>query len=400
MTGGRYRKRVYLQYIASLWVVLLVLFNVSFLVLADQPNFSFQSKSALLMEVTTGEIIYEENADERLPPASITKIMTLLLTMEALDSGRANLNDVIRVSENAMRMGGSQIYLEVGEEMTLNDLLKSIAIASANDSCVAVAEYLYGTEEAFVKRMNERAEELGLSNTYFYNTTGLPADDGEDGNYTTARDVGIMSRELLKHSEIVNWTSIWIDSVRNGEFGLTNTNRLVRHYEGVDGLKTGYTTQAKYCLSATGTRNGLRFIAIVLGAPTSNVRFNEITSMLNYGFNTFAAHEVVKRDQIIQKVRVSRGKIEEVDVVAVKDFSVALRKGSDEQVTSQIVLKEKIIAPIEAGEVLGELVILKSGQEIGRVDLKAKEDVPRGSIFQIIFQMLKNLFRSLANLFR
>ncbi|AZR74875.1 D-alanyl-D-alanine carboxypeptidase [Anoxybacter fermentans] len=368
---------------------------------AEQPVFTLQSRSAILMEASTGEIIFSKNPDEKLPPASITKIMTLLLIMEALEEGRANLTDIVRASENAMRMGGSQIYLEVGEEMSLEDLIKSIAIASANDSCVAVAEYLYGTEEAFVRKMNEKAKELGLTNTYFYNTNGLPPDDpGVKGNYTSAKDVAIMSRELLKYPRVLEWTSTWIDYVRNGEFVLNNTNKLVRHYQGVDGLKTGYTNEAKYCLSATGERNGLRFIAVVMGAPTSDIRFKEVSTLLSYGFNAFKAYEVVEKDQLVQKVRVSRGKVEEVGVIAGTDFKVPLRKGADEKVTTEIVLRERIIAPIKAGEILGEMVVKKDGTEIGRIPLKAQSDVERGTIFQIIFQMLKNLFLSLVNLFR
>ncbi len=400
--GGRSMKGVKLhQMFRVIFLIILISLLMSLPIQADQPNFNFQSKSAILMEATTGEIIFEKNADEKLPPASITKIMSLLLVMEALDEGRANLSDIVRTSENAMRMGGSQIYLEVGEEMILEDLIKSIAIASANDSCVAVAEYLYGTVDAFVKKMNDRAEELGLANTYFYNTNGLPSTDPEiEGNYTSTKDVALMSRELLKHPEILKWTSIWIDYVRNGKFILTNTNKLVRHYKGVDGLKTGYTNEAKFCLSATGKRNGLRFIAVVMGAPSSDIRFKDISTMLNYGFNAFMAHEVVKKDQIVQNVRVSRGKVEEVEIIADFDFNVPMRKGSNAEITTEVVLREKIIAPIKVGEVLGEMKVMKNGTELGRVPLKAKENVERGSIFQIIFQIIKNLFRSLVNLFR
>lgn len=400
MNDSSFFRRFGKQFITVLILVFLTMLNISFPLLADQPNFSFQSKSTLLMEAATGEIIFENNADEKLPPASITKIMTLLLIMEALDSGRAHLDDIVRTSENAMRMGGSQIYLEVGEEMTLNDLVKSIAIASANDSCVAVAEYLAGTEADFIKRMNQRAQELGMKNTYFTNTTGLPPEHGQEGNYTTARDIAIMSKELLKHPEILDWTSIWMDTVRNGQFGLTNTNRLVRHYAGVDGLKTGYTSKAKFCLSATGTRNNLRFIAVVLQAPTSDVRFKEISTMLSYGFNSFTAQKVVNKDQVVKKARVSRGKVEEVALVAKYAFNVPLKKGATAEVKSEVVLKDKIIAPIAAGEVLGELVVFKGDVEIGRVPLLAKEAVKRGSIFQIIFQILKNIFMSLINIFR
>ncbi|MCG8532678.1 MAG: D-alanyl-D-alanine carboxypeptidase, partial [Desulfovibrionales bacterium] len=344
---------------------------------------------------------YEKEPYKELPPASITKIMTLLLIMEAIEDERAELDDIVRVSENAMRMGGSQIYLEVGEEMTLNDLIKSIAIASANDSCVAVAEYLYGTEEAFVKKMNERAQQLKLENTLFVNSTGLPPDGSKEvGNYTCVRDIAVMSRELLKYPIILKWTSIWLDSVRNGEFVLNNTNKLVRHYQGVDGIKTGYTTAAKFCLSATGKRDGLRFVAVVMGAPTSDIRFKEVSSLLSYGFNTFKAYEVVKKDQIVQHVQISRGKVEEVPVIADRDFYVPLRKGSTEQVTTEVVLRDKIVAPISEGEILAELVVKKSGAEVGRVMLKSNVAVERGSIFRIIFQLLKKLFSSLVNLFK
>lgn len=384
-------------------VLLSVLISVpifSLSVRANTPEFALQSKSAILMEASTGEVIFEKNADLELPPASISKIMTLLLVMEALDEGKITLDEKIRTSENAMRMGGSQIFLEVGEEMTLQDMLKSIAIASANDACVAVGEHLFGTEEAFVNEMNERAKELGMNHTYFLNSTGLPPEGNEKGNYSTARDISIMSRELLKHPEILQWTSIWMDSVRNGAFGLTNTNKLVRQYQGCDGLKTGYTVEAKYCLSATGQRNGLRFIAVVMGAPTSPVRNKEISEMLSYGFNTFKAYEVVKKDQVVQRVKVSRGKIEAVDLLAAHDFVIPMKKGTTAEVTAEVVLKAKVVAPIKAGQVLGELVVKSAGTEVGRVPLKAQTDVAKGSFFQILIQMLKNLFAGLVNLFR
>jgi D-alanyl-D-alanine carboxypeptidase (penicillin-binding protein 5/6) len=209
-----------------------------------------------------------------------------------------------------------------------------------------------------------------------------------------------MSRELLKHPEVLQWTSIWMDSVRNGAFGLTNTNKLVRHYQGCDGLKTGYTVEARYCLSATGSRNGLRFIAVVMGAPTSPVRNKEISEMLSYGFNTFKAYEVVKKDQVVQRVRVSKGKIEEIDLLAAHDFIVPMKKGTTAEVTAEVVLKGKVVAPIKAGQVLGELVVKSAGAEIGRVPLRAQTDVAKGSFFQVIFQMLKNFFAGLLNLFR
>lgn len=367
---------------------------------ANTPEFALQSRSAILMEASTGEVIFEKNADLELPPASISKIMTMVLIMEALEEGKITLDEKIRTSENAMRMGGSQIFLEVGEEMTLTDMLKSIAIASANDACVAVGEHLYGTEEAFVQKMNERARELGMNHTFFQNSTGLPAENNVKGNYSTARDIAIMSRELLRHPVVLQWTSTWMDTVRNGAFGLTNTNKLVRHYQGCDGLKTGYTVEAKYCLSATGMRNGLRFIAVVMGAPTSPVRNKEISEMLSFGFNTFKAYEVVKKDQVVQRIKVSKGKIQEVDLLAAYDFTVPMKKGTNAEVTAEVVLKGKATAPISAGQVLGELVVKKSGEEIGRVPLKAQADVEKGSIFQIIFQMLKNLFAGLVNLFR
>lgn len=387
--------------LAVICTLLVLIPFFSYSVTADQATFSFQSKSAILVEAQTGEVIYEKEPYKELPPASITKIMTLLLIMEGIEEGRAELDDIVRVSENAMRMGGSQIYLEVGEEMTLNDLIKSIAIASANDSCVAVAEYLYGTEEAFVEQMNKRAQQLKLEHTFFANSTGLPPSDSKEiGNYTCVRDIAVMSRELLKYPIILNWTSIWLDSVRNGEFVLNNTNRLVRHYQGVDGLKTGYTTAAKFCLSATGKRDGLRFIAVVMGAPTSDIRFKEVSSLLSYGFNTFKAYEVVKKDQVVQQVQVSRGKVDEIPVIADRDFYVPLRKGSTDQVTTEVVLRDKIVAPISEGEIIAELVVKKSGVEVGRVMLKANADVERGSIFRIIFQLLKKLFSSLVNLFK
>lgn len=372
---------------------------VSMTVNAEQPEFNLQSRSAILMEASTGEVIFEKSADQELPPASITKIMTMLLIMESIDSGKASFTDKVRVSENAMRMGGSQIYLEVGEEMTLDEMLKSIAVASANDACVAVAEHLAGSEDAFVKRMNERAKELGMAHTRFQNCSGLPADGGTEGNITSARDIAIMTRELLKHPTILKWTSIWIDYVRNGQFILTNTNKLVRHYAGCDGMKTGFTQQAKFCLSATANRDGLRLICVVMGAPSSEIRFREISQMLNYGFGAFKAHEVVKKDQLIDNVKVSRGKTETVGAVAAYDFSVPMRKGSEVEVTTEMVWHKKIAAPLKKGDILGEMIVKKGGTEVGRVTVVAQNDVERGSLWKIILQMFRNLFTGLVKLF-
>ncbi|MEC9488082.1 MAG: D-alanyl-D-alanine carboxypeptidase family protein [Halanaerobium sp.] len=383
------------------WLLLLILMLIiqltPLMVLAeDSPEFDLKAKSAVLMEVRTGELIYEKNATEELPPASITKIMTMLIIMEALDKGRISLDDQVVVSANAARMGGSQVWLEVGEVMRLEDLLKTIAVVSANDSCVALAEHIAGSEQAFVKMMNERASELGLQHTNFVNTNGLPAENGGEGNYTCARDVAIMSRELLKYPRVLEYTSIWIDYIRDGKNVLNNTNKLVRHYTGVDGLKTGYTVDAKYCLSATGERNNLRFIAVVMACPDSETRFAETAELLAYGFSAFEAQQMAQRGEQMGTVQVFNGLEDEVNAITAEDLYIPLRRGDEAGLEKKITLQQEVMAPIKEGQVLGRITIFHDGRALDSVAIIASKAVPRAGIFTMIARIFRD-FSSLVS---
>ena len=298
--------------------------------------------SAILMEAETGTVLFEKDADTRLPPASVTKVMTLLLVMEALDNGAVGYDDMVTVSEKAASMGGSQIYLEVGEQMSVDDLLKSVTIASANDAAVALAEFIAGTEEGFVKMMNSKAEQLGMSNTNFENTNGL--DDTTTDHYTSARDIAIMSRELIKHKKILEYSSTWMDSVRNGEFGLTNTNKLVKYYEGCNGLKTGSTSKAKFCISATAKRNGMQLICVIMAADTKDIRNAEARKLLDWGFANYSyiSYEPGKSDN----VKVKAGVKDEVGT-EFNGFSMLLPKDRSGNVSIEVILPEEVKAPVK-----------------------------------------------------
>jgi serine-type D-Ala-D-Ala carboxypeptidase (penicillin-binding protein 5/6) len=307
-------------------------------------NLSSKAKSAILIERDTGNILYEKNAHEKLPPASMTKIMTMLLILEAIEKGTLKWDEKVRTSEHAASMGGSQIFLEAGEEMTVEEMMKGIAIASGNDASVAMAERIAGSEEAFVDMMNKKAEELGLKNTSFKNPTGLPA----DGHYSTAHDMAIIAKELMKYDEITKYTGKYEDYLRQNtdkKFWLVNTNRLVKFYPGVDGVKTGFTTEAKYCLTASAKKGKMRVIAVVFGAPTPKDRNAEITKMLDYAFSHFQTHPMYKRNEVISKVRISKGEKKEVNLVTSEPISVLTRKGeSIENLKKEIKLKEKVKA--------------------------------------------------------
>lgn len=343
---------------------------------ADGPKAETDAKAVLLMEASTGEVLYEENADERLPIASVTKIMTMLLIMEAIDNGTITVDDMVTVSDNAMSYGGSTMFLEAGEQISVNDMLKGIAVASANDGCVAMAEFLTGSETAFVERMNKRAEELGMSNTHFMNTNGLDA----DGHYSSARDVAVMSRELIKHTDILKYTSIWTDELRGGKFKLANTNKLVRFYDGANGLKTGSTSKALCCLSATAKRDNMQLIAVVLGAPTSAKRFSSARSLLDLGFATYRMDISASKGEFIDEVTVKKGVNETVRAVYADDFSRLVRKDDTEETEKQTELYENVTAPIKAGQKIGEMHFFRGGSEIGSVDITAEDTVEKKGI--------------------
>lgn len=351
-------------------------------------DLGLNAKSAILMEESTGNILYESNPDERLPIASVTKVMTMLLIMEAVDSGKISLDDMVTVSENAMSYGGSTMFLETGEQLTVNDMLKGIAVASANDGCVAMAEHLADSESAFVDMMNERAKELGMENTHFMNTNGLDEDD----HYSSARDVAIMSRELMKHETIFNYTSIWMDTLRGGKFQLANTNKLIRFYDGANGLKTGSTSKALCCLSAAAKRNDMQLIAVVLGAPTSAERFASAKSLLDYGFANYAVNTQITAGDEVQKIAVEKGVDKEVDVVAGDSCSTLVKKGQEDNITKEIKIDETITAPIEAGQKIGTMTISRDGEVIADIDLNASSAVEKKGIGLIIKDFFATIF--------
>jgi len=326
--------------------------------------------SAILTEKSTGQVLYEKNADEALPPASVTKVMTMLLIAEAIDSGRTALSDTVTASARAASFGGSCVYLEEGELMTVSDMLKCIAVVSANDCAVAMAEHIAGSEELFVEKMNEKAAELGLTNTHFTNCTGLFEDSD---HYTSARDLAIVSRELMKHEFIKDYTTIWMDSVRNGEFQLSNTNKLVYWYKGCTGLKTGYTSSAMYCLSATAERDGVEYIAVIMHGDSSDSRNADAKALLNYAFANYTLCSLVP-DEPLPEVNVEYGRRAGVAVSPVGDTQVLIRNGIGAPEYS-IVLPETISAPITAGDKLGEIEVTINGEKYASVDLAAAESV-------------------------
>lgn len=347
-----------------------------------------KAKSVILMEVKTGEILYEDNSDEQLAPASITKIMPLLLVMEALERGDISLDTVIYASEHACSMGGSQIWLEPGEGMTVDELLKATVIASANDACVALGEAIAGSEEGFVALMNQRAKELGMNNTNFVNATGLDA----DGHVTSAHDVAVMSAELIKHELIKNYSTVWMDSLRDGKSELVNTNKLVRFYEGTTGLKTGTTGIAKYCLSATAKRNGMELVAVVMAGETSNDRFNGAKKLLDYGFANYSFQTLSAELEENLTVKVKNGVIKEVGVTSEQTVDILIPKTLKEEIIRKTEWNTDVSAPIKKGEVLGYVNVYMGENQVGRLSVVANEDVERLNLWVTIKWILKGLF--------
>ncbi len=349
---------------------------------------SILAPSAILMEAGTGQILFEQNSHERRPPASVTKVMTMLLTVEAIARGEFTLDDMVTCSEFAASMGGSQVYLEPGEQMSVRDMLKAVAVASGNDAAAALSEHVAGSHEAFVSRMNERAKELGMNETHFVNCNGL--DDPE--HVTSAYDIALMSRELLKHETILEFTGIWMDSLRGGEFGLVNTNKLIRFYEGATGLKTGSTSVAKYCLSATAKRNGMHLIAVVLGAETSKERFADASRLLDYGFGAYSVIGSLLTEEELSPIPVLKGKEETVTAVLPEDFHILVAKSKAGQMEKKISVPERIGAPIYEGETIGTVEFFIDGAEIGRAELKAQKTVERESVLGMFKKLSRQFF--------
>ena len=355
---------------------------------ADAVELPLTSRAALLMEKTTGQILFAQNEHEALEPASVTKIMTLLLTMDAIDSGALSYDDVVTVSANAAGMGGSQVFLAEGEKITVEELLKSVCVSSGNDAAVALAEKVSGVTELFVEQMNNRAKGLGMDDTHFANCTGLTA----KGHVTSAYDIALMSRELLtKHPDIRRFTTIWTDTIRDGTFGLANTNKLIRFYDGATGLKTGYTTSAGYCISATAEREGMELIAVIMKGETADKRNTDAKALLNYGFSTYALVSAAPEESL-PVLPVSMGETEQMPLMLPEEGVTALvEKGRANALTRRIDLPEGLTAPIAAGQPVGTLTLLDGETEVLTVPILAAEDVPRRSWGSLFVQLLRTV---------
>ena len=357
----------------------------------DNAPLSVSSKSAILMDVGSGQILYEKNAHDKLPPASVTKVMTMLLICEALDSGKITLDDSVQISDNAASMGGSQIFLEAGEVQKVDTLLKGIAVASANDGCVAMAEYIGGSVESFVDMMNAKAKELNMKDTNFVNTNGLPVDN----HYTSAHDIAIMSRELLKHDVISKYLTTWMDQVVVGKkqitVGLANTNKLIKHYQGATGVKTGFTQQAKYCLSASAKRGDTHLVAVTLGAETSPERFKDATSLLNFGFANYESVKLCSKNDNIATLTLDKADEQKINLVAKEDLSVLIKKGGNKDFTRKIKVNENPTIPIKKGTNLGYVEIYQGKTLVGKVDLVNTKDIQKASYLKMLQRVIDEM---------
>ena len=357
-------------------------------VTAGAVELQIEAKSALLMDVATGTVLYESNSHQPLAPASVTKVMTMLLIMEAIDSGKIGWDDTVTASETAAAKGGSQIYLKVGETMSVSDMVKSIAVSSANDCACAMAEHLAGSEAAFVEQMNARAGELGMADTHFVNCTGLDDDAAAAEHKTSAYDIGVMSARLLKyHPDIKKFTTIWMDTVRDGAFGLSNTNKLVRFYNGATGLKTGFTSGAGYCLSASAQRDGMELVAVVMGCETSQKRFAACKSLLDYGFANYAL--VTPEMPALSAVPVKLGTEDAVTAVPASRDALLVDKAQRGSVTVAVELEEQVAAPVSQGQRLGTMTVKAGEQVLTQIPLVAGKTVPRLTFGQVFWRVLK-----------
>lgn len=349
-----------------------------------------EAKSAVLIERDTGHVLYNKNSHEQLPPASMTKIMTMLLIMERMEQGKLKMNDKVRTSEYAASMGGSQIFLEPGEEMTVEEMLKGIAIASGNDASMAMAEHLDGSKEEFVNKMNEKAKELGLKDTVFKNPTGLP----EEGHVSSAYDMALMAKELLKYEKITSFTGIYEDYLRentNKKFWLVNTNRLIKFYPGVDGIKTGFTQEAKYCLTASAKKGNMRVIAVVFGASTPKERNSQITKMLDYAFSQYETHPLYRKNQIVEKIKINKGKEKIMNLVTSEPISVLTKKGEDiSKIKTEVKLKKDVSAPVEKAQTLGTLTIKKDGKPLLDSPIVADSDMDKAGLWTMTKRTLSH----------
>lgn len=368
---------------------------------AAKPALTVRAKSAVLMDFGSGEVLFAHNPDARLPVASVQKIMTMTIILEALQSGRIKETDLVSTSTLARSMGGTQIWLEEGEQMSVHDLIYAIAVGSANDAAVAMAEYISGSMDAFVGEMNAKARELGMTNTHFVNPTGLDA----DGQYSSARDLAVLSRYAVRLPKFLELSSTWDYYVRKGtedEVWLTTFNKLLKGYPGYDGIKTGFTSIAGYCLASTARHDGLRMIAIVLGEPTPKDRSEEVVTLLNYGFSQYTAKKTVSRGEYVGKVYVAKGKKTSVEAIAEDDVYVSMKRSArgtaEAELSTQVVLPDTVVAPVKKGQALGRLLVKRGDATVSEAKLVAAVDVPRGSFFSIVFEMARQVFRSLFRL--
>lgn len=355
---------------------------------ARAEELEIAAPSAILMDAATGTVLFEKNADERLPPASVTKVMTLLLVMEALDSGRIGWKDTVIASETAAAKGGSQVYLEVGEQMSMDEMLKSVVVSSANDCATALAEHVAGSEAAFTEMMNARAAELGLEDTHFVNCTGLDDEPNASEHLTTAHDIAVISRELLRHEEIRKYTTIWMDTVRDGKFGLSNTNKLIRFYEGATGLKTGYTSAAGHCLSASAKRDGIELIAVVLHCGSSADRFQSAKALLDYGFANYALAGA-EPNEPLQPIRVVLGESDSLTPVLQQTAPILIEKGEQASITKTVSVCEEVAAPVAAGQQLGTLTISAGDRVLAEVPIIAPQAVKRLTLWELTIRLLR-----------
>ena len=376
-------------------LILSLIFTTQFFTLpvkaeGENKGIVVEAKSALLMEPSSGKIIYEKNSHEKFAPASVTKIMTMLLAMEAIDSGKIKLQDKITISENSKKMGGSSMILDTGEIRTVEEILKGIAIASGNDAAVAMAEYLGGSESAFVGMMNEKAKSLDMKDTAFKNCTGLPA----DGHFTTAFDISIMSRELLKHPKILKYSSTYMETISEGRktpIGLVNHNKLVRFFKGCDGLKTGFTDEAKYCISATASQSNVRMLAIIMGAPTYKVRNSDASMLMNYGFSKFETKKVVSKNQEIEKVILNKKGDKFLIAKSQKDFNITLERGKKNVITKKVVIKDGL-KEYKKDVVIGFCEIYVNNQLSGKINIYSDRDIKKSNVWDNFKNNLVDLF--------
>ena len=374
------------KFLLLLLLFLLIPINIT----AESIDLAPNATSAIIIEASTGTVIYNKNEHEKLAPASMTKMMGLLLIMEQIEKGNLKWDEMVTASSNASSMGGSQIFLETGEQMTVEELVKGISIASGNDAMVAMAEKIAGTEEAFVELMNKKASELGLKNTNFKNCTGLDAEN----HYSSANDMALIAKELVKHDKILEFSGTYEDYIREGtdkSFWLVNTNKLVRFYQGVDGLKTGYTSTAGYCLTATAKRNGMRLITVVMNEPDSTTRNSETTAMLDYGFNMYGMEQLLNKDNVLGKIKVDLGEKEYVEVVPKEDINILNNKTNDKRNVSYNISLNNVKAPIKVGDIVGKINVIENNKTIMTIDVTVKEDINKANIFISYLRNLKDI---------